>query len=134
MKISIAWVFDHIDTSSIHGDWQSIDMVDLINRFNQTTAEIEHMQKVSVNVDILHLAQVQTINDTTCSVRDETGITHTLPIRNNLEIGQWYLIKQAESIIWVAMHDLGGSRDILIPALMVEESQIQQLENAVRTY
>lgn len=123
MKISMAWVFDHIDTSSIHGDWQSIDMVDLINRFNQTTAEIEHMQKISVDLDALHLAQVQTINDTTCSVGDETGATHTLPIRNNLEIGQSYLIKQTNSVTWASMHDIGGSRDIAMPALMVEESQ-----------
>lgn len=122
MKISIAWVFDHIDTSSTHGDWQSIDMVDLINRFNQTTAEIEHMQKVSVDVDVLHLAQVQTVSDTTCSVRAETGTTHILPTRNGLEIGQWYLIKQTDSIVWATMHDVGGSRDALMPALMIEES------------
>jgi len=122
MKISIAWVFDHIDTSSIHGDWQSIDMINLINRFNQTTAEIEHMQKVSVNVDILHLAQVQAINDTTCSVRDETGAMHTLPTRNGLEIGQWYLLKQTSPVAWATMHDVGGSRDIVMPALTIEES------------
>jgi len=129
MKISIAWVFDHIDTSSLHGGWQSIDMVDLINRFNQTTAEIEHMQKISVNVDVLRLARIQTINDTTCSVQDETGTVHTLPVRNGLEIGQWYLIKLTNSISWASMQDVGGSRDILMPALMIEESLANNWKN-----
>ncbi len=129
MKISIAWVFDHIDTSSIHGDWQSIDMVDLINRFNQTTAEIEHMQKISVNLDILHVAQIQTIGDTTCSVRDENGTIHTLATRSGLEVGQWYLIKQTDSLAWASMHDMGGSRDILMPAVMIEESRVKDWKN-----
>ena len=122
MKISIAWVFDHIDTSSMHGGWQSINMAELINRFNQTTAEIEHMQKVSVNLDVLRLAQVQAINNTTCSLRDEAGAQHTLPIRNSLEVGQWYLIKHTNSAAWASMQDVGGNRDILMPALMIEES------------
>ena len=122
MKISIAWVFDHIDTSSMHGDWQSIDIADLINRFNQTTAEIEHVQKISVNLDALRLAHIQTIDNTTCSVRDETGAIHTLPLRNCLEVGQWYLIKHTHPTTWASMQDVGGNRDSLMPALMIQES------------
>lgn len=129
MKISIAWVFDHIDTSSMHGGWQSIDMSELIDRFNQTTAEIEHVQKVSVNVDVLHVAHIQAINDTTCSIRDEAGATHTLPARIGLETGQWYLIKNANSPAWATMQDVGGSRDILMPALMIDEKDINTWKN-----
>jgi phenylalanyl-tRNA synthetase beta chain len=125
MKISIAWVFDHIDTSSIRGDWQSIDISNLIARFNQTTAEIEHMQKISVNLDTLNLAQIETISDDSCLVRNETDTKITLPVRNGLEIGQWYLIKQTDSgASWATMQDVGGNRDTLMPALMIQKSTV----------
>jgi phenylalanyl-tRNA synthetase beta chain len=120
MKISIAWVFDHIDTRSISGNWQSIDMIDLINRFNQTTAEIEHYQKIFVPVDTLRLAQVQAYDNTSCSVRDETGTVHALPMRTGIEIGAWYLITVNPT--WATLADVGGSRDTILPALMMQES------------
>lgn len=122
MKISLAWVFDHIDTSSIPAGWQSIDIADVMNRFNQTTAEVDHVQKISVNVDILSLARIETIDDTSCVVRDETGNTYSLPIRADGEVGQWYLIKKIDSSAWASMSDVGGSRDMYMPALMIEDS------------
>ena len=41
MKLSLAWIFDHIDA-----DWHSIDVAELVAKFNEMTAEIEGFKKV----------------------------------------------------------------------------------------
>src|ERR1700722_5828224 len=46
MKLSIAWIFDHIDA-----DWRTIDIADLVAKFNKITAEIEQVQKVQCDTD-----------------------------------------------------------------------------------
>ena len=42
MKVSIAWVFDHINA-----DYHSVDIEQLVNSFNKITAEIESWYEVS---------------------------------------------------------------------------------------
>ena len=44
MKLSLAWIFDHIDA-----DWRKIDIAQLVSRFNQITAEIEGFEKTSLD-------------------------------------------------------------------------------------
>lgn len=42
MKLSIAWIFDHIDA-----DWHTIDIAELVAQFNKKTAEIESVQRLA---------------------------------------------------------------------------------------
>ena len=47
MKLSLAWIFDHIDA-----DWKKQDVQNIMRLFNQTTAEIECFYEV--NFDLSH--------------------------------------------------------------------------------
>ena len=46
MKLSIAWIFYHINAN-----WKKIDINDLVNKFNKTTAEIESFKKVTTDIN-----------------------------------------------------------------------------------
>ena len=46
MKLSISWIFDHID-----GKWEKQDIDYLIKKFNLTSAEIEDFYKVEFDLD-----------------------------------------------------------------------------------
>lgn len=52
MKLSVAWIFDHINA-----DWRTCDTNELVAKFNQMTAEIEHSHSVSINLDNFFLGQ-----------------------------------------------------------------------------
>ena len=44
MKLSIAWIFDHIKAN-----WKDYDINEILSRFNSTTAEIERFNKVTIS-------------------------------------------------------------------------------------
>ena len=48
MKLSLAWIFDHIA-----GDWRNYDVQSIVNHFIRTTAEIESIEKISLQTDCL---------------------------------------------------------------------------------
>ena len=118
MKISIAWIFDHIDA-----DYTSIDIAKLVDQCNKTTAEIEGWKNVSINLDQLTVAEIVSVEGDQTIVRsDEWNKEITLPVRNDISPGQWYLIiKEGESFSWALMDDLGGSKELLLPAMYVDD-------------
>ena len=46
MKLSIAWIFDHIEA-----DWKEQVIPRLIELFNQKTAEIERFTRITINLE-----------------------------------------------------------------------------------
>ena len=54
MKLSLSWLFDHIDA-----DWRSINVPALVSLFNKTTAEIEGFESISIDLKKLAAAQVK---------------------------------------------------------------------------
>ncbi len=119
MKISIAWVFDHID-----GDVSRIDVPDLIARFNDTTAEIEGYHKVKVDLDQFSLAHVQAITKKVIVKSAEWGKEIELPLRDDLKADDWYLIvKRDGKYDWARTTDIGGEKDMALPAVTVPVSQ-----------
>lgn len=117
MKVSLRWIFDHIDA-----DYRSIHVPDLVARFNTTVAEIESYHQVQGCSQGLQLAQVQVINGSEVVVRcPETGKEYVLPERGDTE-GIWYLIvvfgKQAR---WAQLIDLGSSKSGLCGSLHPSE-------------
>jgi len=53
MKLSIAWIFDHINA-----DWQKQDIQEIMKQFNQKTAEIEGFEHYSLDLTNLVLNEV----------------------------------------------------------------------------
>ncbi len=56
MKLSVAWIFDHINA-----DWRSLDIAALVTTCNQKVAEIEGYTKLSLDLSQLSMAQVKTV-------------------------------------------------------------------------
>ncbi len=119
MKLSLAWIFDHIDA-----DWKTIDVPQLVEKFNKTTAEIESWHKTTLTVESFSFAQVTAIHDDYMVLYSpESKTEFKLPSRPQVLPEQWYLIRtDDDSYAWATINDLGGSKEGMLPALQVEES------------
>jgi phenylalanyl-tRNA synthetase beta chain len=121
MKLSIAWIFDHIDAP-----WRSIDIPDLVARFNKTTAEIESMHRVCLDLDKVCASQVLAVDAHALHMRVLHADRETevfLPVRTDLRAGQWTLVVQTDDTYrWATATDCGGQRDFNFPALQLDDS------------
>ncbi len=118
MKLSIAWIFDHIEA-----DWKEQVIPHLIELFNQKTAEIERYTRITINLEPLTLAQVTATSGTTVTLHSpEWDESITLPFRNDANQGSWFLVKRIkEGYGWATPADLGSEKECAIPALHVDE-------------
>ncbi len=121
MKISIAWLFDHIDA-----DWQKIDIQNLVDRFNKTTAEIEGVSKITVNFDILTFAHIMAVEKNIMTVKsNEWNVDCSLPVRPDLKKGDWALIaKDGKNYRWAVIDDLGGQKEGFLPAMHCDDETL----------
>ncbi|MBM3887265.1 hypothetical protein FJ364_05030, partial [Candidatus Dependentiae bacterium] len=118
MKLSLAWIFDHIDVEP--GSWQQFDIALIAQRFNEVTAEIEHIHPHSLDLQRFYLAFAQ--QDTW--LIDETNEQVDLPSRANADlidgrIGDTaYLVKKiATGYAWATLQDFSVESDRLVPAV-----------------
>lgn len=118
MKLSIAWIFDHIE-----GDWKEQVIPRLIELFNQKTAEIERFTRITVNLEALTLAQVIDISADAVTLRSsEWDVAFDVPFRSDAVEGSWFLVKRVkEAYVWATPADLGSEKECDIPALHVDE-------------
>lgn len=117
MKLSIAWIFDHIDA-----DWRQVDIQELAKKFNATTAEIEKVVPITLNFDEITLAEVINSADGAIEVfSPEWQKKVLLPTRKDIVVGSWYLIHRAHSgDQWLSMSHVGSSKDHLFPAVYTD--------------
>ena len=102
MKLSLAWIFEHIDTS-----FEQVDVKHLIHLLNTKVVEIEQYKEcIFIPENFMYIKW--------------TGKALSLNIdqRNDVQIGQWYLLHLKEKRWnWATMKDLGGSKEHFIPSL-----------------
>lgn len=120
MKLSLAWLFDHID-----GDWRKVDVAVLVNRFNKMVAEIEGFEKIEIKLDTLAAVRVNKVMpdhvEVTCP---EWKHTIDMPARQVKE-GQFYIIaKKGDTYIWATTKDFGSEKEALFPAVALRPSDI----------
>lgn len=122
MKLSLAWVFDHIDA-----DWKNLDIKHLIAQFNRVVAEIEGVEKISLDVALFSLAQVRTADEKSCTLfSSEWNQEFSLPARKGIQVSAVHLIKKdGQKIAWATAQDLGSGKDMALPALHVHESDLK---------
>jgi phenylalanyl-tRNA synthetase beta chain len=126
MKISLAWLGDYLGV-----DWKTIDVNHLVARFNQTTAEIEHFEKVSLDLTPLALARIDEIHESEVTITiAEWNLTHRLPSRNDTtaqqQVGALYLVfRSHEMTRWATTKDLQGDKDIILPAFHATNAQFE---------
>ncbi len=119
MKLSLAWIFDHIDA-----DWKAIDVSQLVEIFNKTTAEIETWHKTAIEVEFFSFAQVVSVHDDyTVLYSPEWKAEFKLPLHPNVFTKQWYLIRtHAGSYAWATTSDLDSGKEAILPALYIDKS------------
>ena len=118
MKISVAWIFDHIDAN-----WRSVDIVALVDKFNTTTAEIESFYKETLDLEALSLAEIKTIqSDGIVVFSAEWGKEIILGQRDDVQPGHYCLIKKGGgSYSWVTLVDFHCNKDGLLVPLYVQK-------------
>ncbi|MEX0849255.1 MAG: phenylalanine--tRNA ligase subunit beta [Candidatus Dependentiae bacterium] len=120
MKISIAWVFDHLNA-----DYKTVDIDQLVKLFNQKVAEIEGYYTVEIPLDKLFIARVADVAAEHVQLHiTQTNETIQLPKREHLKVGQHYLIKKDDKkTCWAMAHDFGGQKDQILPEIFCNEQQ-----------
>lgn len=118
MKLSLAWIFDHIDA-----DWRSIAISDLTQHFKNTIAELDGIEQVRFDAASYSAARVTEHTDQAVTVwSQEWQREYTLPVRQGIRKNQWYLIQQeAGTVQWATLASCGSSKDGLFPAVMLDE-------------
>lgn len=116
MKISLNWIFDHIKS-----DVPQIDIVQLVERFIQTTAEIEGWQKVTTSPENLTLVCITSVGAENVVVQSpELKKEYIVAPRAGIVVGSWYLMAGGgEQWEWATAIHVGGKKDLLLPALNV---------------
>lgn len=114
MKISLAWMFDHIN-----GNWYDIEVHQLVDIFNKTTAEISDFKKVSINPDSFVIGKVKSC-DKENVILEAPHIQKEwqLSLRLDASCGEHFLLVASNnSCRWATMADIGSEKDGLFPAL-----------------
>ena len=121
MKLSLSWIFDHIDAN-----WKDVEINELVDKFNKTTAEIEGLEKVSFHAEHFSLAEIKAIKGDMVTVfLPEWTQTVDLPAREDAVEGSYYMVKkEKEDVSWALLTDFNCYKDGFVPALDCEESLI----------
>lgn len=120
MKLSLAWIFDHIDA-----DWHTFSIPDLVAQCTSSIAELEQVKAVSFDLHSYSLARIISSDENSVRVQSpEWAAEYTLAARVSVQVDQWYLIHKDDNQVvrWATLSDFGGSKDGLLPACMVAEA------------
>lgn len=121
MKLSLTWIFDHIDA-----DWKSFSIKDIITKINSTTAEIENFTKLELNINEFELAQVIKVDDKITVKLVDSNKEIILFNRLDAKINDLFLIKKENNEFrWATLHDLGSSKEGLVPDLYISEKDLK---------
>lgn len=117
MKISLSWLFDFIDHPI-----SRVNVDELVHLFNIRTAEIEHYEKVELDVESMFLGRVIKSNAKNIVVLcKELDKEFELSVRTDAQLNSLYLIKKVKgSYKWVTLADFHSDKDGLFPAVSVD--------------
>lgn len=120
MKLSLAWIFDHLKTS-----WKEHDIRALMHRFNTTTAEIDSYVHLVIDLKALTLGQVKKNgSEQTVVYSFEHNKEYTVPLRADAREDQFFLLKQDQGHWrWAQECDIGGTKETLLPAFSVAQHE-----------
>ena len=118
MKLSLAWIFDHIE-----GSWTDHDPDEIVAKFNQITAEIEEIQHVSYDLSQFGLAKIMSCTPDQVTVHvPEWGEEAVLPLRKDISaLGQdkysnnYVLVHRDGSLRYAQCKDFGLDKGGALP-------------------
>ncbi len=126
MKLSVAWIFDHIDA-----DWRTCDINELVAKFNQMTAEIESFHSVSFSMDNFFLCQQKVLGSDTIMIPElgkEVSIskrTNPTDLLSSNATNSSFLVKKInDRFEWATLSDFSVEKDGLVPALTADDKDL----------
>lgn len=116
MKLSIAWIFDHIDAN-----FKKIDIADLVLKINKSTAEIESFEKINIDIKNLYLAQIRSISSEVIILYcPELEQEIEVPFRTDAKEESLFLLKKDNlSFNWAKTVDFGSSKEQILPTFVI---------------
>lgn len=121
MKLSLAWIFDHID-----GNYQEVDVTSLVAKFNTHTAEIESFTTTSFNLDNFEMVKSSTDKHSQEYRLPDTN-TVSLSTRTDSKPNSYYLIKKEGSAWrWATLTDFAPDRENIFPEFKLSEEEFSK--------
>lgn len=133
MKISLSWVLDHIQLSAAQRA-KNIDAEDIAAKFNATTAEVEHVEKITYDIDTFSLVCVTEVDVIAGTIKAEHGVrpsflqkkSVSLPFRADAQVGSFFLLKyEHKKYRFATLLDLHSSKDGQLPALWCTQEEFE---------
>lgn len=117
MKLSLAWIFDHIDA-----DYKQLDVALLVERLNETTAEIEGWHSIDLDIASLTLARTVDVDGTGVDVHiPEYNSDIRLDYREGVRAGHYCFLRVVDgAYTWARMSDFGSSKETLLPLVYAD--------------
>jgi phenylalanyl-tRNA synthetase beta chain len=113
MKISMKWIFDHIDS-----DFKSSKIKEIVSRFNKVTAEIEDFSKVSIDVSSLYAAKITSVQKehVTLHIPELKKETELTPHPTSKKDSFFLLHSDGKDFRWATCKDVYLDKEGLLPA------------------
>ncbi len=129
MKLSLAWIFDHIEA-----DWKDQDINLIASKFNAIVAEIEHVSRFKTDLGQFYLArkESESAGGVILSIPElSQNVTLLMRAKNDDLISAqvpnpiFMLKKTGKDFAWATLSDFGVEKEGLLPAFDVEEHLLQ---------
>lgn len=121
MKVSLAWIADHIAIPR-----KELNAEYIVQKFGAITAEIDTARCINTDLSTLYAAVINELNDREATVEvPELRKKFILPTRKDAFLKNVYLIKILENIAqWATLVDIGSEKDGLMPSVSIETSPL----------
>jgi phenylalanyl-tRNA synthetase beta chain len=121
MKLSLSWIFDHIN-----GSWKEYDIPTLVQKFNTTTAEIESFKKINLDLQNFFLVKVLEIRQEDILLFcPELAKELALPKRTDAEVQKIYMVKKKpDGFRWATLDDWHANKEGLLPAFSCAQADL----------
>lgn len=115
MKLSLAWIFDHLDA-----DWRQQDVDYIYRQFNRITAEMEGVHHVTHDLKQFFFGMIESAVDNQATVSiPELNQTITMPARTLSMPGALLLKKNNKDFTWATFADFANDKEGALPAFDV---------------
>jgi phenylalanyl-tRNA synthetase beta chain len=121
MKLSLSWIFDHINA-----DWKTIPVQEIVTKINSITAEIESFKQINIDVQNFQIAKVTKIADKITLNVIELNLEIELSNRLDAKENDLFLIKNiGDKFSWASLTDLGSTKEGLVPNLYLGNDDLK---------
>lgn len=122
MKLSLAWIFDHLNA-----DWRTQNVDHIYAQFNRITAEMEGVECINHDLSSFFFGSIQEISDQAVTfIIPELSEQVALAMQPGMAIGQSFLLKKTEAGFIRATHaDFGGDKEGALPTFDCDAHMLQ---------